>query len=464
MTKSIPPMRPKSGSLTPALAGLILLFTLIVASGCGPALLPTPDRSSLAVLPTSTPTEPTPAPGVTLPPRPTDTPSSTPTVTPTPTYTSTPSPTSTPTATPTFTATPGPIANALGFRDPLLDRLDADRYTVAARQTTGSGKDRIVAMIFEPPPGHAAAKAGSLVPRLLIYRMHAGSQPELLFEDEGSDETLQFAGSGYASDQPLGWRDINDDGLLELPIYAANGGYCWACTRVYVLQFVPDQRKDDPADPSIRELTGAFPALNLVTNPIVPKWLNDLDGDGQLEVEALDAGFEFAFGLDRESSPGLYRVLDWNGQRYVDASLRYPGYFDYQIDQARSEVEATYGAPLRGHFEIGKALLVLLAYTARGQRDEGWALFEQLTDPTHWQGEAVEGATALLTAVRDHLRGQYERGEPFASWPPSAPSTGSSAASTPETVAPTPVESSVPAPAENPTPVPAETPTPASGA
>ena len=81
----------------------------------------------------------------------------------------------------------------------------------------------------------------------MVYRLRKDSEPVLIFEDEGSDQSIQFAGLGYSWDQALGWSDINGDGLLELPIWAANGGFCWACTRVYVLQLVPGEDEESPS-------------------------------------------------------------------------------------------------------------------------------------------------------------------------------------------------------------------------
>lgn len=388
--------------------------------GCAPKALPTPDRAALAMLPTATPTWPTPTSQATLAPRPTDTPTLTPTTTPTATATGTATPTLTPTPSATPTPTPGPLALALGVHDSLIMRLDAELYELVAEQSTGAAGKRVVAYLLKPPQDDDGVFVGNLVPRLLIYQRLAGQPPVLLFQDEGSDVSLKFAGIGANPAEPLGWQDINGDGLLELPVVAANGGYCWACVRTYVLQLTTDAQ----GRAAIRELTGAIPAVNLIANPLIPKWLSDLNGDGRLEIEVLDGSFEFAFGLDRQHSPGLFRVFQWDGQKYADASLSYPGYLAYQSDRARAEVEATYGQPLQGQPEIGKAVLLLLAYAARGQRDEGWAQFEQLTDPGHWPEEANAGALAWLVAVRDHLRGQYERGEPFAPWPVAIPVPG----------------------------------------
>ncbi|MEA3338261.1 MAG: hypothetical protein U9R25_20420 [Chloroflexota bacterium] len=408
------------------LSRLVLLAILTVLVGCAPATLPTPDRNALANLPTATPTAPTPRSKVTLAPRPTDTrtPTKTPVATDTPiptgTPTSTPSPT--PTESPSQTPTPGPLAIALGFADDIIDRLQAADYILIDEQATGAGGNQIVAYLLEPPEEETEFRLGDKVPRLLIYQHQEGQPPQLLYEDEGSDQVLQFAGLGYTWESSLGWQDINNDGLLELPVWAANGGFCWACTRVYILQLIPGA--DGSAQ--IREITGAVPFLHLLTVPIIPKWLNDLDGDGLPEIELLDGRFEFAFGLDRESSPGLYRIYAWNGTDYGDASLRYPGYFEFQISQARQDLESSYGQPLQGQREIGRAVLLLLAYEARGQRDQGWSRFLELSDPSRWTGEAGQGATDLLIKVREHLRGQYERNEPFYPWPPEPPSLSGS--------------------------------------
>lgn len=385
--------------------------------------LPTPDRDALAVLPTNTPTLPTPRVAVALGPRPSETPSPTPTLTPTATATPTRTPTNTPSPTATPTATPGLIARALKFNDSRLARFDAEGYTIAGEQRVGRAGERFLAVILNPPEQENAI-LGVQLPRLLVYRLPSGQPPELLYEDEGSDEMIEFAGFGLSSDNPLGWRDLTGDGSLELPVRAANGGFCFACTRIYVLQLEP---LDDASTPNgdthwqVRELTGAVPFLNLARNPIIPKWLSDFDGNGTAEVEALDGSFEFAFGLFREYSPRFYRPLVWDGNRYADASRWSPGYFDGQIQRAAEAVQATYGQPLASQDPIGKALTVLLAYDASGRRDEGWTAFWQLSDPVNWPGETTAGLLDLLGRIREYLRGQYERSETFAPWPPLVP-------------------------------------------
>ncbi|MFZ2361788.1 MAG: hypothetical protein WA040_20795 [Anaerolineae bacterium] len=385
--------------------------------------LPAPDRDALAVLPTSTPTRPTPPLAVTLGPRPSATPSPTPTATSTATATGTPTATATATPTATPTVTPGPIARALGFNDSLLTRLDADNYTIAERQSTGSARDRVLAVILEPPQ-ESGVVLGVKLPRLLIYHLRRGQAPQLLFQDEGSDETIQFAGYGQSWETPIGWRDITSDGLLELPVWAANGGFCFACNRVYVLQLMPvedESGSDGGSAWQVQELTGAVPFLNLLQDPIIPKWLTDYNGDGTAEIEALDGGFEFAFGLYRETSPRFYRPLAWDGQRFADTSRWSPAYFDGQIQRAAEAVQATFGQPLASEDPIGRALTVLLASDASGRRDEGWAAFMQLSDPANWTGETIPGLLDLLNRIRAHLQGQMERGEPFAPWPPTVP-------------------------------------------
>lgn len=437
----------------PRFSGAFLLLGLaaLLLAGCNPTALPTPDRAALASLPTPTPTQPTPAVNGSLGPRPTDTttPTATPSFTPTATPTSTATPTTTPTATPT--ATPGPLAAELGFSDTLIRSMDRAGYTVDAQMSTGSPRDRVIAYLLAPPETEVAL--GDLLPRVLVYRVRQGSEPVLVFEDEGSDQTIQFAGLGYTWDQALGWSDLNSDGLLELPIWAANGGFCWACTRVYVLQLVPGE--DEESDPTVRELTGAVPFLNLLVNPTIPKWLNDLNGDGNPEIEALDARFEFGFGLNQQDSPRLNRVLGWNDDRYIDVSRAYPGYLQAQAERARAEVESTYGQPLPDKHIIGRAVSVLLAYDAQGRREEGWPIFLEVSDPVHWAGEAEPGLIALMLRIREHFDYLIQQGELFAPWPPEAPVLSNSSDAG-ETTTPVPASNQAPPPAETP----AETPTP----
>jgi len=391
---------------------------LMLLAGCASMALPTPDPSVAVTLPTATPLLPTPRAGAALAPRPSDTPSPTPTASATPTRTPTPSPTPTRTPTASPTPTPGPIARTLGFSDALITQLDSESYLLGEAQITTQQGERFVAAIFLPPP-QAAGALGIKLPRLAVYHMQSAQRAELLFEDEGNDEQIDFAGYGATWDEAIGWADITADGLMELPIRAANGGPCFACTRLYVLQLLP--RTATGNQWQIRELTGAYPFLNLVQNPIIPKLLSDYDGDGKVEVEAVDGGFEFAFGLERAQSPRLYHYLIWDGKAYRDASKNSPSYFDGQITRAQAAVQASFGQPLASSDVIGKALAVLLAYDISGRRDQGWAAFQQLSDPANWPGEAQPGLMAWFVQIRTYLGGQFERGEPFAPWSPLSP-------------------------------------------
>jgi hypothetical protein len=451
-------------SLGGALVGLsvCLVSSVLVLAGCASMALPTPDRDALAAMPTNTPTRPTPHLAEALSVRPSDTPSPTASATPTasPTTTPSPSPTRTPTATPT--AVPGPIARALGFNDSLIKRFDAESYSIAEQQSISHAGERFLAVIFNPPPQEDSFP-GVQLPRLLVYQLRAGSLPQLIFEDEGSDEAIRFAGYGLSWTEPLGWQDITGDGLLELPIWAANGGFCFACTRVYVLQLVPVTDTLDIEGETqwqIRELTGAVPFINLAQNPIIPKRLSDFNGDGVAEIEALDGSFEFAFGLYREYSPRFFRPLVWDGQRFADASRWSPAYFDGQIQRATEEVLATHGQPLASQDTIGRALNVLLANEASNRREEGWTAFWQLSDPANWTGETIAGLLNLLSRIREHLRGQFERGESFAPWPPDVPGLAAPSDVGASVEASNQITQSLPLPPSDPPEEPSSTPAP----
>jgi hypothetical protein len=229
------------------------------------------------------------------------------------------------------------------------------------------------------------------------------------------------------------------------------------------LQLAPFEDPDNPKEDAgwqVRELTGAVPFLNLLQNPIIPKWLSDFNGDGKAEIEALDGSFEYAFGLFREYSPRLYRPLVWDGQSYADTSRWSPGYFDGQIQRATEAVQATFDQPLASQDPIGKALTVLLAYDASGRREEGWSLFWQLSDPVNWTGEAASGLLDLLSRIREHVQGQFERSETFAPWPPTVPALTASSDAGDSVEASNQITQPLPLPPPEPPPEPSPEPTP----
>ena len=386
--------------------GCVLLATGMVTISCASLALPTPQAFNTPSRPTVLPV-PTPQAESAL-----TAGSSAPS-------TATALATHTPTPTSTLTPTPSLLTQSLGVSHALISQLESEGYTAGDHQVTTVQGERFVAAILLPPTQSDSAPKVNL-PRLTIFHVLAGQPAELLFEDEGSDEEIQFAGYGTTWNTPIGWSDLTADGLLELPIWANNGGPCFACTRIYVLQLLPSDTTPDQGW-QIRELTGAFPFLNLVQTPMVPKLLSDYNNDQVAEVEVLDARFEFGFGLDRAQSPRLYRYWVWDDTQYRDASANSPAYFNGQIARARAAVESTYGQPLPGPAVFGQAITVLLAYEASGRREEGWAVFDLLSAPSNWNGEAWAGLLDWLRQIRNYVRGQYERGEPFAAWPPLSP-------------------------------------------
>lgn len=227
---------------------------------------------------------------------------------------------------------------------------------------------------------------------LIVARVEDG-QSTVVYQME---ETRRFLLSSYGPEGPrtLGWLDMNADGLMEFPYIVDQGGNCWACAQMQVLQL--------QADESVVNLTDTVPEEDRLGEFLVLGTTMDVDGDGVQEWLVYDVSFEFAFGLCHACSPIAHRVYAWDGAVYRNASARFTDYYQSQIDDLTAEVEAMRQSqePWSG-YELGPMVSLLLTYQNAGRGEEGLALFEEYSDPAQYSDRLTEEQLQSLNEARD---------------------------------------------------------------
>jgi hypothetical protein len=187
---------------------------------------------------------------------------------------------------------------------------------------------------------------------------------------------------------------MNADGLMELPYRVDQGGNCWTCSQMQVLQLHTDD--------SLVNLTELVPVEDELGESFVLGTVMDVDYDGVQEWLVFDARFEFAFNLCHACSPTAHRVYAWDGETYRNASAQFSDYYQEQIDNLTAQVEAMAQSdePWAG-YEVGPMVSLLLAYENAGRGEEGLAIFEQYSDPAQYEGRVTEEQLQSLKDARE---------------------------------------------------------------
>jgi ligand-binding sensor domain-containing protein len=283
----------------------------------------------------------------------------------------------------------------LRFSPELEAELLAQGYIIQT-QAYRQGETIYRASIYQPAGYLDSTSAPNY---LLVYKVE-GSQSKLLYE-LWEEVRFEFYG-GESQDAPVaGWLDMNGDGLLELTYRTANGGTCWGCAQLHVLQL--------RAGDQIIDLTQAVPPEDRLGSSFILRSLLDVDEDGTLEWEVFDTRWEFAFGLCHACSPVAERIYAWDGVAYRNASAQFPEYYGPRLDQALADVEqmARSDVPWTD-LELGRMISLILGYENAGRGQEGWAIFERYADPDLYSGRAEERLIRALLEARELFRTWYE--------------------------------------------------------
>ena len=277
---------------------------------------------------------------------------------------------------------PGPTVESLSeFEAELL----ASGYTAETREFS---QDEVTyrAVIYTHEEWYAN-------PNYLLIARLQGKETEIVYTLQ-NERRIKFVTYGAQGEKALDWVDMNADGLMELPFHEDQGGNCWTCAQLRVLQL--------RAGGDVVDLTAAVPPEDELGESFVILDLIDADADGVQEWLVLDARFEFAFDLCHACSPAAFRLYAWDGEVYRNASAQFPDYYQPQIDNLTARVQemAQSDDPWTGD-ELGSIVSLLLAYENAGRREEGLAVFEQYTDPALYAGRASEEQLASLQEARE---------------------------------------------------------------
>ena len=114
--------------------------------------------------------------------------------------------------------------------------------------------------------------------------------------------------------------------------------------------------------------------------------LQDLDKDGRLEAvsRSLPLGRFFSTGCQEfqtlSQNAFRTRVYRWQGGAFVDASERFPSFYDADIARLQERLSLTPKEKRPGEF-LGDAIATYYDYEAKGERRKGWESLSRRLQP-----------------------------------------------------------------------------------
>jgi hypothetical protein len=162
------------------------------------------------------------------------------------------------------------------------------------------------------------------------------------------------------------WRDVDGDGLPDFIFCGGNNYFYYT----YVFRMTDEGELENLLDACPLNIQG--PGIAGFSD------VSDLDGDGNLEIVAVDTRWDYDIGDFGWYTPSISRVFRLRDCEYQDISASYPEFYEHTINVF-----------LRNYGYLGKTLTRdgvfsafegLLACDVVGRRDECWPLFWEMTD------------------------------------------------------------------------------------
>jgi Tol biopolymer transport system component/predicted Ser/Thr protein kinase len=272
----------------------------------------------------------------------------------------------TPTASPTPTATPSPdlaalVAQEKARQEALGWTVDCPDSVPMTREIIGTFddlNDHWIAIFCE-----SGSTGRPFTDKLVIYERQ-GSDLVALFELLGSpigqlsmESLVDVQGDGSNDLRVSDWKGCNDIGCEKLRLYGLQG----------------HQVLEIPLDLPVTGLLGLDHFGDGTS--AVPETLEDLNADGGQEIIAVDVQWVLR-GFAHYLSPYPIYVLNWDGQRYINASRedRFRGYFDAEIAKHESELTSE----TADEYRMSRAIWILLLYGHSGRASKGWTRFHEI--------------------------------------------------------------------------------------
>jgi len=209
-----------------------------------------------------------------------------------------------------------------------------------------------------------------------------------------TDAFLSLCGDAfcYPADPHPSVLDVNGDGVLDLSVAQSTGGNCWECSQLRLFNVSNHQAINVPMELPATGLLGGDYDHNGTS--AVPWSMQDLDGNGQMELIVTDAAWEL-HGFCHACSPAGRFVLAWDGEQYGDASGDYQAFFDERV----SVLEDRLSDAANDADRASLAISIALAYGRSGRIDTAWSRFSEITSTM-----SNDCWIDLLPAIEDDLR------------------------------------------------------------
>ncbi|MFH0931381.1 MAG: hypothetical protein V1890_05545, partial [Candidatus Zixiibacteriota bacterium] len=125
----------------------------------------------------------------------------------------------------------------------------------------------------------------------------------------------------------------------------------------------------------------------------------------------LDAEWEVNryMDLSHACSPSVDLVYTWKKDRYQEASIEFPFYYEGKIKEIENEIKEMSAEEQGSDYYIGKVISIFLNYIKKGEKEKGWEVFKNYMAEENFKGKAFKNMAKEI--VKDLQRRYFESGD-----------------------------------------------------
>lgn len=223
---------------------------------------------------------------------------------------------------------------------------------------------------------------------LVVFELKKGKLVEIFNSTEWSYEF----GNSINGDS-IKIKDLNKDELKELIVTGGTGGNCWTCEYLKIFQ-VKDQK--------VREFLPHLPETQVIYG------IRDLNGDTVDELIVLNAEWEENMYMDlcHACLPSVDFIYTWKKDRYQEASLDFPFYYEEKIVEIEKEIKEMNIEEKGSDYYMGKVISIFLNYVQKGEKEKGWEVFKNYMVEENFKDKAFKNMAGEI--VKDLQRRFFE--------------------------------------------------------